>query len=132
MAIDSNISPTPTPSNLGRWFQQVFDNGWQSLEGLINSESSNLALSYSFRTSSLKRQNFAVEGVKVINLAMELGDCAVALAIGLMPERDNKVGIRVQLHPTSGNRYLPPQIKLVLLSQSDKFCKKFKPAVRII
>lgn len=69
----ADISPTPTPSNLGRWFQQVFDNGWQSLEGLINSESSNLALSYSFRTSSLKKQNFAVEGVKVINLGMELG-----------------------------------------------------------
>ena len=49
---------------------------------------------------------------------MQLENKSVALLIGLSPQIDNKVGIRVQLYPASGETYLPDNIQLTLLSES--------------
>ncbi len=115
---------TPAPPalasiNLGEWFEEVFEWGWQSLDTLLNAGAGNLA--YSFRKGhkkSSERSNIAVEGVKLIDLGRGSGNQSVALLIGLTAESESRVSIRVQLHPAGGQTYLPPQIRLALVSTS--------------
>ena len=107
------------PINLGQWFQDVFEAGWQSLDALLNPDLGNLA--FSFRQSQPPRKEgrkILVEGVKLIDLGMELGNQSVALLVGLTAETSQRASIRVQLYPARGQTYLPPKIKLTLLSPS--------------
>ena len=112
-------APSRAPINLGQWFQEVFEAGWQSLDALLNADLGNLA--FSFRQSQPSRKEvrkISVEGVKLIDLGMELGNQSVALLVGLTAETSQRVSIRVQLYPARGQTYLPPKIRLALLSQS--------------
>ncbi|NEP02750.1 MAG: DUF1822 family protein [Symploca sp. SIO2E9] len=123
-----DIAPTPNKTliNLGQWLQDVFEVGWLSLDAFLNTDSGNLVPASGFRQGKLTPRNVAVEGVKLIDLGMQLGNQSVALLVGLTPEAEQKVGIRVQLHPTGGKMYLPPNIKLALLSQGGKILQEFQ------
>ncbi|NEP14208.1 MAG: DUF1822 family protein [Symploca sp. SIO1A3] len=115
----SIVEPREVTINLGEWFEDIFKTGWQSLDRLLTTDSENLALSFRGDRSTLREvRNVAVEGIKLIDLGMELGNQSVALLVGLVPEAEQRVGIRVQLYPAGGKDYLPPDIKLALLSQS--------------
>jgi hypothetical protein len=98
-----------TPIDLRQWFQSIFETGWQSLEGKD--------LAYGFRQGQQLREvrQVAVEGVKLIDLGVQLGNQSVALLVGLTKETEQKVGIKVQLYP-AGQTYLPEKITLALLS----------------
>ena len=111
-------------TNLGQWFQDVFQVGWQSVDTLLNTESGNLALG--FRKHKVEVGEFSASGIKAIDLGMQLGNQSVALLIGLIPENEQKMAIRVQLHPVGGNIYLPGKIKLALLSRSGKVLQEIQ------
>jgi hypothetical protein len=113
--------------NLGQWFQEVFEAGWQSLDTLLNTGSGNLAFSFrQSRPSVTEVRKVFVEGIKLIDLGMELENQSVALLVGLAPETEQRVGIRVQLYPAGGQTYLPSNIKLILLSQSGATLQEYK------
>lgn len=99
--------------NLRSWFQNIFEAGWQSIDTLLSVKQRNLA--FHFRSDSVLNQ-VPVKGAKVIDLGMELKGIAVMLLVGLTQEVDRRVNIRVQLYPANGETYLPPNIKLGLLS----------------
>ena len=109
--------------NLGQWFDSVFEAGWQSLDTFLTQDSGNLA--FAFRQGNLSRE-FTVQGAKIIDLGMQLGNQSVALLIGLTSENDNKIGVRIQLHPTKEQTYLPQNIKLALLSRSGKVLQQLE------
>ena len=116
-----------TSINLGQWFQEVFEAGWQSLDTLLNTGSGNLAFSFrQSRPSVTEVRKVFVEGIKLIDLGMELENQSVALLVGLAPETEQRVGIRVQLYPAGGLTYLPSNIKLILLSQSGATLQEYK------
>ena len=116
-----------TSINLGQWFQEVFEAGWQSLDTLLNTGSGNLAFSFrQGRPSVTEVRKVFVEGIKLIDLGMELENKSVALLVGLAPETEQRVGIRVQLYPAGGQTYLPSNIKLILLSQSGATLQEYK------
>lgn len=102
--------------NLSNWLRNIFEVGWESINTVINSESQNLALA--FRQREVHIRGAAAERVKLIDLGMQLGNKCVALLLGLSPEEQHKVGIRVQLHPANGEDFLPANVRLSLLSQS--------------
>ncbi len=115
----TTVEPRKVTINLGEWFEDIFKTGWQSLDALLKTDSENLALSFRGDRSTLREvRNVAVEGIKLIDLGIELGNQSVALLVGLVPEAEQRVGIRVQLYPAGGKDYLPPNIRLALLSQS--------------
>lgn len=124
-------TPTQTSINLGQWFQHIFEAGWQSLEGFLTADSGNLAVSFRQRrpTATDVRKVF-VEGIKLIDLGIELENQSVALLIGLAPEAEQRVGIRVQLYPAGGKTYLPPNIKLALLSQSGTTLQEYSARIQ--
>lgn len=108
--------------NLGQWFESAFETGWQSLDTLINPDTGNLAFAFRQRDTS----RFTVEAAKIIDLGMQLGNKSVALLIGLTRENDNKIGVRIQLHPAAGETYLPKNMKLALRSRSGKVLQELE------
>ncbi|MFP4133714.1 MAG: DUF1822 family protein [Halothece sp.] len=114
---------TSTPlTNLRQWFQKEFEAGWQALEELLTPESNNLAMS--FRQRQHTTHGLSVEGVKLIDLGVQLGHQSVALLINLIEVTAEKVQVRVQLFPSEAQEYLPRNIQLALLSSSDQVLQK--------
>lgn len=113
--------------DLGKWWQNIFAPDWLSLEEFINKESRDLPPNFravpNFRDdieeSPLKR-------VKLIDLGMQFKRQSLAMMIGLKPEADNKIGIRVQLRPPVGETHLPPNLKLTLVSASGETVQEVK------
>lgn len=101
-------------SNLSLWFENVFDGGFRAVDDLLSLADTR---AFQFRSDSVFNE-VCVKGAKLIDLGMQLESSSVALLIGLSPQIDNKVGIRVQLYPASGETYLPDSIQLSLLSES--------------
>ena len=117
-------------NDLSLWFQNIFAAGWKSLDQFLEKEafsgdslmSKNLTqpiprLAYQFRSNSTLNE-FPIKTAKLIDLGMELKGTAVILLVGIALENQTKVAIRVQLHPADGETYLPPNLKLSLLSDA--------------
>ncbi|GFE71065.1 DUF1822 family protein [Chroococcus sp. FPU101] len=107
-------------TKLSRWLQGIVDEGWQTLDVLINSEA-NLALA--------TRSMFLGTGTKagkLINLGMQLGSQTVAMLITVTQETEEKIGINIQLYPTEGESYLPPDLTLTLLSKAGKILQEVR------
>jgi len=120
-------TPSKTSINLGQWLQEVFEVGWQSLETFLNTEPGILAFSFrQGRPSATEARKVFVEGIKLIDLGMELENQSVALLVGLVTEAEQRVGIRVQLYPAGGQTYLPPNIRLALLSPSGATLQEYQ------
>lgn len=103
------------PVNLSKWLENTFEAGWQSMEALLGTQQENLA--FSLRSTS-PLSEASVKRAKLIDLGLRLGSQSVALLVAITPEVEQKVGILVQVHPTGGETYLPPNLRLVLLSES--------------
>lgn len=101
-----------TRTKLGLWLENIFDETWQAIDVLIHPEV-NLAFNPRNTEEGIKK-------AKLINLGMQLGNLTVALLVNITVENDDKLGVMAQLHPTDGERYLPPNIKLNLLSRTGK------------
>lgn len=100
-----------TTIKLSQWLQGVFDEGWHAINTLTSPER-NLAL----RNRNVEK---GVKRCKLIDLGIQLGSQTVALLVNIS-EAEEKLGILIQLHPTGGERYLPPNLKLTLLSKPGK------------
>ena len=101
-----------TRTKLSQWLQGIFDSSWLGLDALISPEA-NLAL-------STRNAQLGVNRGKLIDLGMQLGSQTVALLVTIAEEPQEKLAISIQLHPTGGERYLPPLLKLTLLSKVGK------------
>jgi hypothetical protein len=99
-------------TKLTQWLQGIFDEAWQAIDALISPEA-NLALSTRNTESGAKRG-------KLIDLGMRLGSYTVALLVTITQDTQEKLSISIQLQPTGGERYLPPNLKLTLLSKAGK------------
>lgn len=101
-----------TKTKLSQWLEGVFEEGWQTIDILINPEA-NLALSTRITHKGPKK-------AKLIDLGVQLGHQTVALLVNITEETEEKLGVLIQLHPTGGERYLPPYLNLTLLSKAGK------------
>jgi Protein of unknown function (DUF1822) len=123
-------TPHKKAINPVQWLQSSFEAGWQSIEAFLNNNSENLA--YGFRQGQRIKEvrQVAVEGIKLIDLGVQLGDRSVALLVGLTQEENGKVGIRVQLYPAGGQTYLPHKIQLALLSNSEDLLQESEARIQ--
>ncbi|BBD66027.1 hypothetical protein NIES4072_02940 [Nostoc commune NIES-4072] len=115
--------------NLSRWLEQIYDASWQAIETFFEPNSSSLA--FNFRTSS-GLSAAAIKRAKLIDLGIEIEAQKVILLIALIPEANQQVSIRVQLHPASNQPYLPANIKLVLLSDRGEILQQVQARVQDI
>lgn len=100
-------------TKLSQWLQNVFDETWQTIDSLINSE---VNLAYGLRNDADKE----LQRAKLIDLGMQLGEQNVALLVKIKAEANEKIAVSVQLHPGGEARHLPPNLKLILLSKAGK------------
>ncbi|MBE9116197.1 DUF1822 family protein [Lusitaniella coriacea LEGE 07157] len=111
-------------AQLGQWFGDLFETGWQSVESVFP-ESRNLATR--FRRAASEAE---VERVKLIALDSESEGQTVVLSMGLSETDDDRVRVRLQLHPQRGNDYLPTGVRLVLQSEEGKVLKQVEARSR--
>ncbi|MBD0303264.1 MAG: DUF1822 family protein [Tolypothrix sp. T3-bin4] len=113
--------------NLSRWLEQIYDASWQAIETFFEPNSSSLA--FNFRSSS-GLNAAAIKRVKLIDLGMEIEAQKVILLVALVPEANQQVSIRVQLHPAYNEPCLPANIKLVLLSNQGEILQQVQARVQ--
>lgn len=113
--------------NLSQWLQNLSEAGWQTVEALLDTTGTNMALSFR-SANSFRRLDSAETGVrlaKLVDLGIQLAGQPVALVVELRPEDDSpptldqpKTSIRLQVHPTGRQTFLPANLQLVVLDES--------------
>jgi hypothetical protein len=116
-----NEQPEPlrTQVNLSQWFKHLFEANWQPVEALFGTEN----LAFSFRSDS-QLSEATIRRAKLLDLGLQLGSQSVVMLVAITPEAEQKVGILVQVHPDVGETFLPPHLKLGLLSRSGKILQE--------
>ncbi|MDF5723299.1 MAG: DUF1822 family protein [Rhizonema sp. PD37] len=112
VSVDSSLIQV----NLSQWFHSLFAAGWQPIDEVLNLQLGSLA--FEFRSSFPNRRRI-VNGVKLIDLGIQLGGQSLALMLAVSQEKEEKIAIIVQVHPTGNEKYLPPNFKLTLLESGE-------------
>ena len=99
---------------LTRWLADIFEAGWQTVETLYG----NSAIAYNLR--SFSEEEGVTQRVQLIDLGMQLNHQQLVLFVSIIAENDRDVKIRVRLHPPEGQNYLPPNVHLILISESGE------------
>lgn len=100
--------------NLGQWFQGAIDQGWQTIEDLLNPPQ--LSPAYAFR---MRRPNTAVQRAKALDLGIRAGAQPVALLVEVSPTAESgQIDVLLQVHPMGGGAFLPEGLQLEVLDQS--------------
>lgn len=116
-----NEQPEPlrTQVNLSQWFKNLFEANWQPVEALFGTEN----LAFSFRSDS-QLSEATIRRAKLLDLGLQLGSQSVVMLVAITPEAEQKVGILVQVHPDVGETFLPPHLKLGLLSRAGEILQE--------
>lgn len=101
--------------NLSGWLEGIYETSWKTIETFFGTNAQSLA--FSFRSSS-GLASASVKRAKLIDLGMQIESQKLVLLVALTPQANQEVSIRVQLHPASGEAYLPANMKLALLTES--------------
>jgi hypothetical protein len=116
-------SLTNTLVNLSQWFVGIFESGWQSIEALWNSQEPGLA--YAFRSPEIfvqqtaNQSNAVTRRAKLLDLGIQIADQPLMLIVELNPQPNQKTNIRLQLHPTGNQLYLPEGAQLTVLDDTE-------------
>lgn len=92
--------------NLSQWLDKIFESGWQEISTVLDLQLAEPA--WSARSSSASR-------AKQIDLGRQTIAQSVVLVVGLHPENSQETDIIVEVHPISGQTYLPPNIRVSVL-----------------
>ncbi len=110
-----------TTTKLSQWLQGVIDEAWQTIDSISNPE-----LNLAFSTRNLDK---ATKKAKIIDLGIDLGNRKVALLVNISPDKsadsqdeisEDKINVLAQLYPMNSEKYLPQNIKLLLISKAGK------------
>ncbi len=111
--------------NLGQWFNNYFDEGWQTVESFLNPEQ--LSPAFGLRSielleptvSEFETVNTKVSRAKSINLGIQFNNRNVILLIEMNPEPNGNIGVTLQVHPSPNDIYLPEGLELQIIESSD-------------
>ncbi|MEG3939709.1 DUF1822 family protein [Microcoleus sp. S36b_A3] len=140
----------PISSKLGNWFKNVFETGWQNIgqgkKSLENAIFPDINPDFAFRSGGNSRSESPLSGnqttirqtfpeadvtrAKLIDLGMRLGRTTVALLVAIAQQSDRTVRVHAQLHPAIGDRYLPRNLKLSLISDAGQVLDELESTVQ--
>ena len=115
------IDLTPSPKlevNLSQWLQHSFDQSWSPIEGLLGGRNS--PFSPKLRSMLQLRGKGLVRRFKSIQLGKQSDSPEVALLVAIAAETNQKVEIRVQVHPSEDTALLPVNLQLSLINHSGE------------
>ena len=114
--------PVSSLVNLSQWFAGIFETGWQTIESLWNLPE--LRPAYAFRSietlelNTLNGPESITKRAKLIDLGIQILNQPVMLIVEITLEEDQQTSIRLQLHATGNQIYLPPGVHLTVLDSS--------------
>jgi Protein of unknown function (DUF1822) len=115
-------SPATTIVNLRQWFDGIFESGWQSIEAVWNSQEPTLGLAFRspeiFDQQTPEYPDSVTRSAKLLDLGIQIVDQPLMLIVDISPQVDQKTSIRLQLHPTGDEIYLPQGVQLTVLDDS--------------
>lgn len=91
-------------ANLSQWLQNIFEAGWQSVSEILTPKAPLLA----FRRSPVTRG-------KLVDLGIQLPSQFVALIVSLTPKTSVEIQIKMQVHSTGEQAYLPENLVVKVL-----------------
>lgn len=90
---------------LSQWLQNIFETGWQTVEEILAPKTPHLAFRY----------RGGVTRGKLVDLELQVPGQSVALVVSITPKTSIEVQIKVQVHPTSEQAYLPDNLTVKVL-----------------
>lgn len=120
--ISELLSPTLTQqaneqvTQLSRWFQNIVDEGWQTLDSLVNPTTLAFRGHPIAMTTNAANTEDSVSRSKQISLR----EYDITLSVNLLPSPDSQIEIQVQVYPTQTQTYLPAQLKLSVLDADNQ------------
>jgi hypothetical protein len=101
----------PKIVNLRNWFEGCFEEGWQTIKELFTEDQLELVQSFRSAVSIARGQE--------IDLGMQLAEHKLALVVRMPPQLDSEINITVQVHPLENKNYLPKNLILSVLDESE-------------
>ncbi|MEO1295039.1 MAG: DUF1822 family protein [Cyanobacteria bacterium J06636_16] len=101
--------------HLSEWLNGLFEDSWQAVQAALGRDPGTLALA--FRNVDQQVPTTTIKRAKLLDLGLQLGNQQVALLIIISHTPQDQMEIRAQVHPVTEATYLPPDLKLSLLSQ---------------
>ncbi|MEH2461703.1 DUF1822 family protein [Nostoc sp.] len=106
---DDSLTGDQDLVKLKQWLENIFETGWQEIETLLGTQGVNPA--WSLRSEA----GASISRGKLIELGKVLREQAVVLVISLPPNNEQEMDIIVEVYPTNGQHYLPPNLHLIVL-----------------
>jgi len=107
------------PINLNEWFEDILEQGWKSLESLLNTESIG-NINWNFKDTSCLEGDEIIKAIKRI----EFENKSVLILVALKAEQDEEITVRLRIYPDSDQDCLPANLKLAILSDSGETLKE--------
>ncbi|MCC5627002.1 DUF1822 family protein [Nostoc sphaeroides CHAB 2801] len=107
--VSQSITDNKTLVKLKQWLSNIFEAGWQEIETLFDNQRTNP--DWNLRSAN---GSFVSRG-KLIDLGKAGTIQSVILVVGFIQEKEQEIDIIVEVHPKSGEIYLPPNLQLMVL-----------------
>ncbi|MEA5504773.1 DUF1822 family protein [Halotia wernerae UHCC 0503] len=112
--VDNSLNYNQNLVKLKQWLENSFEDYWQEIETILGTTDVNLA-------GNTRSANGAfISRGKLIDLGKYLQDQAVVLVVTLPPDKEQEMDIIVEVYPTNGQHYLPPNLHLMVLDFEGK------------
>ncbi|MBW4464029.1 MAG: DUF1822 family protein [Pegethrix bostrychoides GSE-TBD4-15B] len=98
---------------LRKWLTGIAETGWQTFEEVLGDSQRQMAT-----VRSPEQFEIAVRQAKLIDVGMDLGEQSVVLSLAITLNPDTSMNVLVQTYPAPGSSYLPPNLKLTMLSET--------------
>ncbi|MEH2062930.1 MAG: DUF1822 family protein [Nostoc sp.] len=101
--------------NLKRWFENIFESGWETIESIFVTEPA-----WQFRSAESGFKN-SVERAKLIDFGIKANGSSVGIVVKVSHDNNNfdDMKIMVDLHPTNGQEYLPSSLHIMILDEEE-------------
>jgi Protein of unknown function (DUF1822) len=99
------------------------EEGWQKLEALFSSEELTTALRMrnpEERAPEFRLRRSLIERGKKICLATQVTHQTIILVVNLNPQSEEDINIIVEIHPISGQLYLPVTLQVKIIDEQQK------------
>lgn len=108
LRVRSHLQLVKEPIKLSQWLQNLFNQGWETIEAVLEPPQPELAFKFRNSSSGIKRGKL---------LELERVGEQVALVVGLKPAAESEMDISVEVYPTGSQTYLPQDLQLMVLDE---------------
>jgi hypothetical protein len=108
-------------TRLSQWMQDQIDAAWQTVESVLQPTE----MTFAFRDMPTldrtgDRSMLSIRRAKRVDQALNLPHHPIALVVDVQLGEGQSANIRLQLYPAGMQRYLPPQVHLVVLDEAGE------------